>query len=244
MSRINLAALPILLFGLVRASFPAEAPTPFFHVRDVKPGLHGIGKTVFSGDKIEEFQVEILGTLENIGPKQNLILAKLSGGPLEHTGVMQGMSGSPVYIGGKLLGAVAMAFPFSKDAIAGIRPIEEMLRVTDRGVTPPQPRAAYPKDILASLLPKPEMESVMAGGSQMVNVATPLSFGGLTQAAISHFAPELRALGLRTATGCFIGRQGRGPAGRSVEGQARVDDQRRIDEWRHERRRGRHRDLR
>src|SRR5215469_15611278 len=104
------------------------AQTSYFPLKDVKAGLRGTGLTVFSGNKIEEFQVEILGVLDNIGPKESLILARLSGGPLDHTGVMQGMSGSPVYINRKLLGAVAMAFPFSKDPIAGIRPIEDMVR--------------------------------------------------------------------------------------------------------------------
>src|SRR5882762_2737269 len=89
---------------------PSPGATAFFPLQDVRAGMHGVGKTVFAGDKIEEFQVEILGVLENIGPKQSLILARLSGGPLEKTGVMQGMSGSPVYINGRLLGAVAMAF--------------------------------------------------------------------------------------------------------------------------------------
>ena len=97
-------------------------------LKDVRAGMHGTGKTVFNGDKIEDFQVEILGVLANTGPKQSLILGRLSGGPLEHTGVMQGMSGSPVYIDGKLIGAVALAFPYAKDPIAGIRPIEEMLQ--------------------------------------------------------------------------------------------------------------------
>src|SRR5664279_1210199 len=97
--------------------------------------MHGTGRTVFSGNKIEDFDVEILGVLDNIGPKESLIIARLSGGPLEHTGVMQGMSGSPVYIDGKLAGAVAMAFPFAKDPIAGIRPIEAMLR-TSSAATP------------------------------------------------------------------------------------------------------------
>src|SRR4051812_46077303 len=111
----------------------AQSPSPkpaFFPIKDLKPGMHATGRTVFSGDKVEDFQVEILGVLENSGPKQSIILARLSGGPLERTGVMQGMSGSPVYIDGKLVGAVAMAFPFSKEPIAGIRPIEEM--VTDQ----------------------------------------------------------------------------------------------------------------
>ena len=88
-----------------------------------------MGRTVFKGSRVEEFQVEILGVMENTGPGQSVILAKLSGGPLAETGVMQGMSGSPVYIDGKLVGAVALGFAGAKDAIAGIRPIEEMLRV-------------------------------------------------------------------------------------------------------------------
>src|SRR4029077_17421536 len=105
----------------------ADAASNFLALKDIKAGMHGVGKTVFSGDRIEDFQVEILGVLENIGPKESLILARLSGGPLGSTGVMQGMSGSPVYINGKLIGAVAMAFPFSKEPIAGIRPIADML---------------------------------------------------------------------------------------------------------------------
>ncbi len=204
-SRISLAALPILAFGLVSVCTPAEAPTPFFPIRDVKAGLHGIGRTVFSGDRIEEFQVEILGVLENIGPKQNLILAKLSGGPLAHTGVMQGMSGSPVYIDGKLVGAVAMAFPFAKDPIAGIRPIEEMLRVNDSGTAPAQPRVSFEKAIHASLVPKPAAEEVMAGGSRMIDIATPLSFGGFTSNTIAHFSSDLRALGLEPRQGVSLG---------------------------------------
>src|SRR3954447_21073215 len=99
----------------------------FFQLKDVRPGQHGVRRTVFHGNRIEEFQVEILGVLENLTPKQSIILAKLSGGPLEETGVMQGMSGSPVYIDGKLLGAVALGFPFSKQPIAGIQPIEQMI---------------------------------------------------------------------------------------------------------------------
>src|SRR5579872_4937257 len=107
-----------------------SAQTAYFPLKDIRPGMHATGRTVFSGARIEEFQVEILGVLENIGPKESLILARLSGGPLAETGVLQGMSGSPVYMDGKLVGAVAMAFPFAKEPIAGIRPIEDMLRVS------------------------------------------------------------------------------------------------------------------
>src|SRR5437660_1269094 len=111
-------------------------------------GMSRIGRTVFNGNKIEEFDVEVLGVLDNIGPKESLILARLSGGPLEHTGVMQGMSGSPVYIDGKLAGAVAMAFPFAKDPIAGIRPIEAMMRVPASGEPASSPSGAQRAGLL------------------------------------------------------------------------------------------------
>src|SRR5689334_4874785 len=71
--------------------------TAFMSINDIRPGMKGYGKTVFQGTKIEQFDVEILGVLKNIAPKQDMILARLSGGPLEHTGVIAGMSGSPVF---------------------------------------------------------------------------------------------------------------------------------------------------
>ncbi len=104
----------------------------------VRPGMAGIGRTVFEGTKIEEFKVTVIGVLENVGPKQSMIVARLEGGPLEKTGVIAGMSGSPVYIEGKLVGAVAYGFPFSKETIAGITPISEMIDATRTG----GPRAA------------------------------------------------------------------------------------------------------
>jgi len=117
----TLAAGPLLLL-MVFAPMALAAPD-IYPLKDVRAGQHGVGRTVFSGTRVEEFQVEVLGVLENLGPGESIILARLSGGPLAATGVMQGMSGSPVYIDDKLLGAVAMGFPFSKEAIAGIRPI-------------------------------------------------------------------------------------------------------------------------
>src|ERR1700758_5773257 len=102
-----MAALRLLAAAVCPASL--SAGPAIFPLKDVRPGQKGIGRTVFSGSKIEEFQVEILGVLENVGPRQSIILARLSGGPLAETGVMQGMSGSPVYIDGRLVGAVALA---------------------------------------------------------------------------------------------------------------------------------------
>jgi hypothetical protein len=181
-----------------------SAQTAFFPLKDLKPGMHATGRTVFAGDHIEDFQVEILGVLENVGPKQSLILARLSGGPLEKTGVLQGMSGSPVYIGGKLVGAVAMAFPFSKEPIAGIRPIEDMVRVSSASSEPVR-RAKAPLDgaNLTAMLPKPE--ETLSGEMRMVDIATPIWFGGFTRATLDRFAPQLRALGLEPRQGVSAG---------------------------------------
>ena len=85
-----------------------RADTPQMGVADIRPGMVGIGRTVFDGTQVEEFKVNILGVIENvIGTQRNLILARLEGGPLANTGVIAGMSGSPVYIDGKLIGAVS-----------------------------------------------------------------------------------------------------------------------------------------
>jgi hypothetical protein len=109
-----------------------RAATPQMNVADIRPGMVGIGRTVFDGTKVEEFRVHIIGVIENvIGTQRNLILAKLEGGPLANTGVIAGMSGSPVYVDGKLIGAVSYALgSFSKEPIAGITPIAEMTDAT------------------------------------------------------------------------------------------------------------------
>lgn len=174
--------------------------------------MRGIGRTVFNGNKIEEFDVEVLGVLDNIGPKESLILARLSGGPLEHTGVMQGMSGSPVYIDGKLAGAVAMAFPFAKDPIAGIRPIEAMVRTSTSAAPSSSPPAAAAGQRAAFELAErdltrriPRPEPAMAGEARMVDIATPISFGGFSRATLDTFAPQLRALGLEPRQGVTSG---------------------------------------
>ncbi len=116
-----------LLVWLSAATAMAQVPVlPFDEIRT---GMTGTGRTVFSGTTIETFEVEIIGKLSNTGPDRNLILGRVSGGPLARTGVMSGMSGSPVYIDGKLIGAVAYSWGFSKEPIAGITPIAEMLDV-------------------------------------------------------------------------------------------------------------------
>jgi len=114
------------------ATFPASsAPVETLPVEAIRSGMEGTGRTVFQGDRLEEFRVEILGVIENaVGPDQDLILARLHGEKVEYTGVVAGMSGSPVYVDGKLIGALSYRIGnFAKEPIAGITPIADMLRL-------------------------------------------------------------------------------------------------------------------
>jgi hypothetical protein len=122
----KLAVVVAALVGLLMAA--PSAQTPFMSLDELRPGMVGVGQTVFQGNKLEEFTVHILGVLRDVvGPRRNLILARLEGGPLAKTGVIAGMSGSPVYIDGKLIGAVSYALgQFATEPIAGITPIAEM----------------------------------------------------------------------------------------------------------------------
>jgi hypothetical protein len=127
---------------LTIVGFRLGAATATMPVSDVRPGMVGIGQTVFEGTRVDEFRAHIIGVIANvIGPRRNLILAKLEGGPLAQTGVIAGMSGSPVYVDGRLIGAVAYSLgSFSKEPIAGITPIEEMTAAA--AITTPRPAAA------------------------------------------------------------------------------------------------------
>src|SRR5579871_6436633 len=129
------------------ASLPAQqapAPTKIMKVDDVRPGMKGIGYTVFQGTKPEPMGVEVLGVLRNLnGPKSDVVLVRLQGEKAEFTGVVAGMSGSPVYIDGKLLGAIAYRIgQFSKEPIAGVTPIEQMLEINEFDQSIPQSGAA------------------------------------------------------------------------------------------------------
>src|ERR1700678_4169190 len=119
----------------VAAAMPPRAPavTRFFPLAEVKRGMRGVAYTVFEGVNPEPMEVEILGVLkDSLGPGQDMILARLHGVKPEYTGVVAGMSGSPVYIDGKLAGALSYRIgQFSKEPIAGITPIEQMIEVRD-----------------------------------------------------------------------------------------------------------------
>lgn len=193
---------PILLLWLLACSVVEAAPPPVLPFRDLRTGMRGVGKTVFAGTSVESFDVEIVGLLPNIGPGQDLILGKCTGGPLEKTAVLSGMSGSPVFVDGKLVGAVAYSWGFAKEAIAGITPIEEMLRVgelPDRTVAK-RPGAAPAMSEARRLLAAPgsipaffssalaAMRPASGGGTHPIA----LSVGGLGATGLARIAPSLR----------------------------------------------------
>lgn len=125
--RLSRQALLLPLLLCARAAGAVE----IMPVSEVRPGMTGVGRTVFEGTRIDEFKVEVIGVLENVmGPGESLILARFEGGPLEKTGVIAGMSGSPVFIDGKLVGAVSYSFPFAKETIGGVTPIADMIATT------------------------------------------------------------------------------------------------------------------
>ncbi len=197
--------VPLCLATILCGSLRAEVETlPF---ERIEPGMRGVGRTVFRGTTISEFEVEILGTLPNIGPDQNLILARLNGGPLADTGVLAGMSGSPVFVDGKLIGAVAYSWGFSKEAIAGITPIHEMLAIVHaRPAARSQRTASLGRwaDALDRLNSarslatffRDDLGNRLARPAGTLRAALPLSIAGLGAEGFGRIVPQLTAAGL------------------------------------------------
>ncbi len=204
----RLIALPVLLGVAGLAASAAE----LFPLAEVRAGMKGTGRTVFQGREIEEFQVEILGVLKNVGPKQSIILARLAGGPLAETGVMAGMSGSPVFLDGKPAGAIAFTFPFSKEPIAGIRPIEEMIASEQSGregaasseaaaaMLFRHDRGEQAIELLSAGLRAPTAP-IFSGEPQLVPIATPVNLAGFSRRTLDLFGSRLRQLGLQPTQG-------------------------------------------
>jgi hypothetical protein len=171
----------------------APAVTKIFPLDEVKAGQHGVAYTVFEGVKPEPMAVEILGRIKDaLGPGQDMILARLHGTKPEYTGVVAGMSGSPVYIDGRLVGALSYRIgQFTKEPIAGITPIEEMLAVRDGEV---RPGAAKSSGAAVGA-------SVAAGAGMVTPMETPLVLGGFSQETVDRFGDRFRALGLTPVAG-------------------------------------------
>src|SRR5262245_43893829 len=132
-----LAAVFILAVAAVRVE---ARPTDILPAGDLTPGMKGYGfSDLGDGRGVQRFEVEIIGLLKSYAPKQDLILARVMGGMLDQTGIIAGMSGSPIYVDGKLVGALAYGWPFSREPICGITPIQSMLDIRKAPATPPVP---------------------------------------------------------------------------------------------------------
>ena len=194
---------------------PAPQPIEFLPVSAIRPGMTGVARTVFDSDRVEEFGVEFLGVLKNaIGPQQDMILARLTGERVEFTGVVAGMSGSPVYVDGKLVGAVSYRIgSFAKEPIAGITPIGEMVKLVGRG-EPKKPRARG-KDPAGDLLawlrsgadrstapaPPPGLAAAASGFTGLQPIGTPLVCSGCDPEVLRYYAPAFEIMGLSPGAG-------------------------------------------
>ncbi len=208
------AALPLLAANPPMAR-PKAGKVEIFPLDQVKPGMKGVAWTVFQGTEPEPVPIEIIGRWKDMwGPKQDIIVAKM-GGKAERTNVAGGMSGSPVYIDGKLVGAIALRLSvFSPDAICGITPIQSMLEIQDfdqtrpddsRTPAKPAPRnnqAAVPGELLSQLAAAGMASS---GLPTMEPIEAPLAFSGFADSTLREFGPLFRQMGVQLVQGGAAG---------------------------------------
>ena len=206
-TRLSVLTAVFVVAGSLGAQVSPAAPPPsatagIYPLSEVHRGLHGVAYTVFEGTQPEAMDVEILGVLKNVlGPDQDMILARLHGSKPEYTGVVAGMSGSPVYIDGKLLGALSYRIgQFSKEPIAGITPIAEMLAVN-----------GTPKPAINTAMWMPGPSSQSAGSSSAPTavadvtdihpIETPLLLSGFSPEAVKFFQEHVSVMGLTPVAG-------------------------------------------
>ena len=220
MKQILTAFCLIALLTTATAAADSNGTSNFMPLEQVRPGMKGYGMSVFQGTAPERFEVEVLGTLEGVpNPKQAIVIARLSGALVERTGVFAGMSGSPVYIDGKLVGAVAYAFPFAKEPIAGITPIRNMIGIFEQGgdETPRSGQRVSFRTLIGGAVASDSAPSTGAAAGQtrtvsggelspyagqtIVPIATPVTFSGISQTTVDMFASDLKRLGIQPIAG-------------------------------------------
>jgi hypothetical protein len=223
MKHLLTALCSLAVLTVVTLASDSTSNSKFMPLDQVRPGMKGHGMSIFQGSTAERFEVEVLGTLEGVpNPKQSIVIARLSGPLVDRTGVFAGMSGSPVYIDGKLVGAVAYAFPFAKEAIAGITPIKYMIDIFEQGQKEEQPRSSQHvsfktligQSTTGSLDELPALPSAQVGaraatsgglapyvGQTIIPIATPVTFTGIPQNVVDTFAGDLRKVGIQPIAG-------------------------------------------
>ena len=204
MKNKNFAPLVVLnLLPLAVTGFASDLPlkSKIMPLDQIHAGMRGVAYTVFQGTTPESMEVEVLGVLRDVnGPKGDVILVRLHGAKVEYTGVVAGMSGSPVYIDGKLVGALAFRIgEFSKEPIAGVTPIQEMLEISELDRSKPddiQPASAKAPQVTTKTA-SPGVASAPAGYKDYLTpIDTPLVFTGFSSQAFQRFGPQFQAAGI------------------------------------------------
>ena len=186
---LTVAVLPLGLAAQSSETLPVD---------QVRPGMQGYAYTIFAGDQVEKFDLEVIGVMPNfLGPQQSIILVQLKGTKVERTGVVAVMSGSPVYLDGKLAGALSLKLGiFTKDPIAGVTPIADVVR-------PPVQSSAqqFPLPLDASAVQKTASTFSIPVGSSLAPIEAPLIFSGFQAATLQQFAPQIQSYGFVAAQG-------------------------------------------
>ena len=202
----NKTFAPLVVFGLFLLTVTGLASelslkAKILPLSQIHAGMRGVAYTVFEGTKPEPMEVEVLGVLKDVnGPKGDVILVRLHGPKVEYTGVVAGMSGSPVYIDSKLVGALAFRIgEFSKEPIAGVTPIQEMLEISELDRSKPndiQPASAKAPQVTTKTA-SPGVAAAPAGYKDyLMPIETPLVFTGFSDQAFQRFAPQFHAAGI------------------------------------------------
>ncbi|HTZ72826.1 MAG TPA: hypothetical protein VMB47_02820 [Candidatus Aquilonibacter sp.] len=208
--RISALSSPLLLIAAFSLALGAAAHaadnSEFFPLSQVQPGMKGYTDTIFTGDTVERVDLEVIGVLHNaIGPKEDVILVRLLGDKVAQTGVVAGMSGSPVYFDGKLAGALALKLgTFTKEAIGGVTPISEMLDVeksSEAAAAGKGPLSAATLPIQATLPADVAQEAGAGAGDTLVPIQTPLIFSGLYPQTLAQFSPVFSSWGMAMSAG-------------------------------------------
>ncbi len=190
---ILIAVLHMILFcGYAHCDqYNAVKSDEIMDINQLEPGMKGYGKTVFSGTRIETFNVEILGVLNNYNAKNDLILVKCSSPVVDKAGIISGMSGSPIYINGKIIGALSYAWPFAKEPIAGVTPIAEMLKILDIDTQ----SSKHAIKTSAPLAVKSNAAE-RYGQARFMPIKTPLMVSGFDSRVLDIMGSELDTLGM------------------------------------------------
>jgi hypothetical protein len=201
LSALTFAVAPGMTPRRFSAQAQAPASTEIIPLSQIRPGMQGYAYTIFAGDQVEKFDLEVIGIMPNfLGPRQTIILVQLKGPKVEHTGVVAGMSGSPVYFEGKLAGALSLKLGvFTKEPIGGVTPIEDIIHAQPQSSAQDVPSDAPPQQ-----LPLPQEAASRTGlpsGSALEPIETPLVFSGYQPEALRQFAGQLQSYGFIAAQG-------------------------------------------